>query len=466
MSTSPTEAGQDLTHGNIGKELWSVAWPLMLSIFFYTLYNLVDAYWVSKLSDNAIAAVSISQITLMLMLSLGMGITVGSGVIMAMSIGAKNKPEAERVLGQSFVLSIILAALFTVIALVFRTPFLTWSGASGAILEPALGYYTIVASGSVLMFLLFTVMFAFNAQGDTKSLTKLFALSAGINMVLDPILIFGHLGLPDLGIQGAAIATLISQVAFIIVALRSLMSPKRHIRFYFKNLSFQWESVKKVLKIGFPAALTQMIFPLGLAATTALASAAFAESGAIAFSLGLRVEFFAFLPAIGFGAGGMAMIGQSLGANNIKRAQTVFKKAVKYGFLGAGGLGLLVALLAGPIIGAFTKDPIVTDYAHAYMWTVALLGYGFSAVMMISSSAFQAIGHSWPGLWIMLLKYAGVSLPLGYVLSFVFDFPIVSMWLALLAGNVVAAGVGYSWISWKLKNLQPKEVPVHAPVSV
>src|SRR3989344_6864197 len=122
--------GQDLTKGNITKQIWSLAWPMMLSVFFYTLYNIVDAFWVSKLSPVAIAAVSISQITLFIMGSLSMGITAGSGVLMAMNIGAKNIKEAERVLGQSFVLSAIAGVLFTAISLIFRNQLLTLSGAS------------------------------------------------------------------------------------------------------------------------------------------------------------------------------------------------------------------------------------------------------------------------------------------------------------------------------------------------
>src|SRR3989344_4575412 len=169
--------GQDLTQGSVGKELWSLAWPMMLSFFFYTLYNIVDTYWVSKLSAEAIAAVSISQITLIIMLSLGFGITAGSGVIMAMHIGAKNIKEAERVLGQSFILSAIMGVVFTIIGLVLRNQLLTASGASGLIFAPALEYYTIVTGGSLLMFIMMTIMFAFNSQGDTNTLTKMFALS-------------------------------------------------------------------------------------------------------------------------------------------------------------------------------------------------------------------------------------------------------------------------------------------------
>lgn len=115
-----------------------------------------------------------------------------------------------------------------------------------------------------------------------------------------------------MGISGAAIATLISQLVFVIIALRSLSSPKRSIQFHFRNLGLNWQSVKKVFKIGIPAALTQIINPLGLMALTLIVSYGFLEAGTIAFSLGFRIEFFAYLPAIGFGFGAMAMMAQAI----------------------------------------------------------------------------------------------------------------------------------------------------------
>ena len=453
--------GKDLTKGNMSRQLWSLAWPMMLSVFFYTLYNLVDAFWVSKLSPEAIAAVSISQITLFLMISLGFGITVGSGVIMSMHIGAKDIKGAERVLGQSFVLASIAGVVFTALALLFANPLLIASGASGAIFPLAQDYFVITAAGSILFFLLITIMFSFNAQGDTFTLTKLFAISTLINLVLDPILIFGWLGFPALGIGGAAIATVISQAVFIVIALYSLSSPHRFVRFHFSNLSFQWVSVKKVLNIGIPAALTQVVSPLGTAILTFLVSKSFFEAGAVAFSLGFRVEFFAFLPAIGFGFGGMAMIGQNIGAGNKERAREAFTKALQFGVLGATAIGLLVALFANIFIGIFTTEPLITEYARLYMWTVALT-YGFLAAMMVEASAFQAIGHSWPGFWIMFLRFMVISIPLAYVTTQIFHLPIIAVWLSIVAGNIIAATVGYVWINQKLHHIVMKEVPVHA----
>jgi putative MATE family efflux protein len=452
---SPHE--QDLTRGNIRAQLWSLAWPMMLSVFFYTLYNIVDAYWVSKLSPESIAAVSISQITLFLMISLGFGITMGSGVIMSMDIGAKNKPEAERVLGQSFVLTAIAGVFFTIVSLFFREQLLTVSGAEGAIFEPALSYFTVTAGGSLLFFILVTIMFAFNAQGDTFTLTKLFALSTLVNVILDPILIFGWLGMPAMGIAGAAISTVVSQAVFIVIALRSLSSPKRSIQFHFRNLSFRWVSVKQVLKIGIPAALTQIINPIGLAALTLISSRAFQEPGAIAFSLGFRIEFFAYLPAVGYGFGAMAMIGQNIGARNLDRAKQVLRMALTYGAGFAFFMGILAALFAPQIIRIFTDDPTVTSYSLLYFRTVAL-SYGFLAAMMIEANAFQAIGKSWPGFWILFLRFIVISIPLSYVLTLVLDFPIVAVWGALVLGNVIASVVGYLWIWFTINRFDLKEV--------
>jgi putative MATE family efflux protein len=442
MSTPHT--GQDLTRGDITKQLWSLAWPMMLSMFFYTLYSIVDTFWVSKLSVEAIAAVSISQITLFIMIALSMGVAVGSSVLMSMSIGAHDKKEAGRVMGQGFVLALISGGFFTVISLLFRKQLLLASGAQGLIYQPALEYFTITAAGSILFFFLINVMFAFNSEGDTFTLTKLFAVSTLVNLVLDPIMIFGSFGFPRLGVSGAAYATLISQAVFVALGLFVLSRPSRLVRFSFRNLSFQWHSVRQVLRIGIPASLTQVINPIGISALIFITSQAFLEAGAVAFSLVFRVEFFAFLPASGFGFAAMAMIGQSLGAGNRERAEQIFKKAIKLGFLSASAFGLAAILFGSLIIGLFTRDAQVMGYALLYLWIVGGT-YGFLAAAMIEASVFQAMGRSWPGFWIFFIKYLVISIPLGYVLTMIFRLDIWAMWGAIALSNVVVAIFGYWW---------------------
>lgn len=453
------QSSKDLTKGNISRQMWSVAWPMMLSVFFHTLYNIVDAYWVSKLSADAIAAVSISQITLFLMMSLGLGVTVGSGVLMAMELGAHKVEKAEKVLGQSFVIMVILGLLFSTLALIFKDQLLTFSGAAGDIFPLAKDYFTITSGGSIFFFVLIAIMFAFNSQGDTFTLTKLFALSTLVNLILDPMLIFGWGPLPEMGISGAAIATLISQFIFIVIALRSLSSPKRTVQFHFKNLGFDFQSVKQVMKIGFPAALTQVLNPIGLAALNNIVSKNYMEPGTVAISLGFRIEFFAYLPAIGYGFAAMAMIGQSIGAHDINRAKKILKKAIQYGSGIALALGLTIFIFAPHIVAVFTDEPQVVDYTLLYYRTVSL-SYFFLALTMIEANAFQSIGRSWPGFWISFLRLIVITVPLAYLFSFVLNYSIVAVWGAIVVGNVVAALIGYVWISKTMNTYTFKEVDV------
>ena len=364
---------------------------------------------------------------------------------MGMSIGANDKPEAERVLGQSFVLATIFGIFFTILSLVFREPFLLASGAIGNIFPPALEYFTISAAGSILFFYLINIMFAFNSEGDTFTLTKLFAFSTAINVVLDPLLIFGYYGFPELGIRGAAYATLISQIGFIVLGLYVLSRPGRSVRFAFKSISIKWTSVKQILKIGIPASLTQVLNPLGMAILISIVSNHFLEAGATAFSLVFRLEIFAYLPAMGFGMAAMAMVGQSMGAGNHERVREVFRLTSLLGFISATILGILLILFGRAIIGVFTQDPEVTSYAMWYLYIVAGT-YGFLATGMVVSNVFQAMGKSWPGFWLLFMKTFAIAVPLSVLATSVYGMDIWSVWSVVAVSNVVMAIAGVLWL--------------------
>lgn len=446
--------GQDLTQGHIPRQLWALAWPMMLSMLFFSLYNLVDAFWVGKLSPDAIAAVSISQISLFAMISLSMGIAVGSAVLMGMNIGAGKKAEAERILGQGFLLMALAALAFTAIALVLREPILKLSGATGGIFPLALPYFNISAAGSILMFLMMLVSITFNAQGDNFTSTKIFALSTLLNALLDPIFIFGWGGFPALGIAGAAYATLLSQVVYLVLGIRILMGPQMMVRLRFSNLRMEWASVKRVLDIGLPASLTQVLNPLGFSLLMAVVAETFHEAGAAAFSIGFRIEFFAFIPAVGFGFGVMAMMGQNIGAGNIKRVREAFNTAAGLGAGAAIFVSVLSFFFAQHIVGAFTSDPVVTAYAVKYFHIVPL-GYAFFSLAFIEANVFQGLGRSWPGFWITLARVA-LAFGLAYLAVRVWTYPIQAVWAALAVSSVAVSVIGFIWVLQAMKGIKPQ----------
>jgi len=296
-------------------------------------------------------------------------------------------------------------------------------------------------------------MMMFNAEGDTFTVTKLFAVSTVVNIVMDPILIFGKLGFPELWIAWAAYATLISQTIFIIIAMKVLSSKKRKIFFEFKNLSLKKQSVKKVFDIWIPAAFTQVINPVWLAILIYIVSAKFLEPWATAFSLAFRLEFFAYLPAIGFWMAAMSLIWQNMWAGNFARAQEVFKKSILLSFFSALGLGIILIIFWKYFIYIFTKDSTVVNYTLSYLWIVALT-YWAMAISMVVANSFQATGKSWPGFWIMIIKFFIVAIPWSYIAIEYYNFPIESVWASLAISNIVVAIIGYIWNQKHFKKLE------------
>ena len=344
------------------------------------------------------------------------------------------------------------AAFFTAVSLVFRHHLLAASGATGAIMTPALEYFTITAGASILMFLLFSVFFAFNSQGDNKTITLLFSISTVVNAVLDPALIFGWGALPAMGIRGAAYATVFSQLLVLISALIILRKANMMVGFRFSRLGMRWASVKKVLDIGFPAALTNVVGPLSLAALTAIISSRFHEAGAISFSIGFRVEFFAYLPAVGFGVAALALLGQNAGARRFDRVRSAYRSSLLIAFASATALGLLAALLRNPAIGLFTSDPLVSEYSRAYFLTVPF-SYGLFAMVFVEINSLQGIGRSWTGFLLSLARIC-LAIPAAYLLLSVLRLPLFTGWLAIVAANALMAAAGLRWVQGSLRNLE------------
>lgn len=448
------KAVKDFTKGNIIKQLWTVAWPMMLTIFFYTFYNLVDTFWVSKISTDAIAAVGISQMALMIIMTLSMWISIWSSVVTSINIWKGDKPEASRVMWQSFLLATFFWVIFTIIALVFRHEIITISWWVWTIFEPALEYFTIVAAGALLLFYLINIMMVFNAEGDTFTVTKLFAFSTVVNIALDPILIFWKFGFPELWIVWAGYATLISQFVFVILAMWILSSKKRSVRFSFKNLSLEKSSVKKVFTIGIPASFTQVINPIWLAILTYMVWSKFFEAWVTSFSLVFRLEFFAYLPAVWFSMAAMSLIWQNIGAWNITRAHEVFKKASMLGLWSAIILWLLLVIFWEILLGAFTTDPLVITYAMNYLYIVAGT-YGFLSISMVVASAFQSTWKSWNGFWLMFIKFFIIVIPVSYVWTYIYNYNINVIWSSLAIWNVLLAII---WYIWSEKNFKQREL--------
>lgn len=183
----------------------------------------------------------------------------------------------------------------------------------------------------------------------------------------------------------------------------------------------------------------------------------FFEAGAAAFSIGFRVEFFAFIPAIGFGFGAMSMMGQNIGARDFVRVRSIFHTAVVLSASAAGLFSVLAFLLAPFIVHVFTTDPLVTTYSLQYFYIVPI-GYLFFALSFVEASIFQGLGRSWPGFWITLGRI-GLTAACAYVGISIFHLPLWIAWVALVTGSVVSSIIGYLWVRTAITTMSHTQTP-------
>jgi len=189
-----------------------------------------------------------------------------------------------------------------------------------------------------------------------------------------------------------------------------------------------------------------------LAALTAIISARFHEAGAISFSIGFRAEFFAYLPAVGFGVAALALLGQNAGARRFDRVRSAYRSSLLLAFGAATLLGVLAALFRNPIIGIFTVDPLVAGYSRAYFLTVPF-SYGLFAMIFVEILSLQGVGRSWTGFLVSLARIC-IAIPAAYMFLHVLRLPLITAWLAIVGANALMAIAGWRWVRSSLRGLE------------
>ena len=241
----------------------------------------------------------------------------------------------------------------------------------------------------------------------------------------------------------AAFATIISQVLLVIAGITMLHQRNMMVKFRFRNLVFRLHSVRQVLAIGFPAALTNLLNPAALAALNSLVALTFLEAGVVGLSIGFRIEFFSFLPAIGFGVAAMAMIGQNIGGGRPDRARKSYYTALTFAFCIGSAVGLGAVLGRIPIVDVFTDDPVVTGYTRSYLAMIPFT-YGIVAALFVVVSSFQGLGKSWRGFAVSATRMAIlVGGTLLVTRAGAFGGSITGVWWTIVAANLIAFAFGY-----------------------
>ncbi|MFA5962051.1 MAG: MATE family efflux transporter [Parcubacteria group bacterium] len=427
---------QDLTSGDIGKQIRLIAIPASVGFFFNTMYNAVDTYFGGLVSTDALAALSLSFPVFFVIIALGVGISTGASALIANAIGAKDEEEARVYASQALSFSVIVSLFLTAIGFWVAPYLFMLLGAQGKYLQIATTYINIILLGSVFFSLTFVMSGILSARGDTATFRNFLIVGFFLNCFLDPVFMFGWLGLPAMGLAGVAWATIVIQIIGVVYMgwvltqrgilckeCLPLLVPKLK---YFKNLFAQ----------GFPASLNMLTIAVGIFIITYFV-APFGKAAVAAYGIMTRMDQIAMLPSIGLTTAALTLIAQSNGAGNFERCRQIYRTVMRYGFF-VVIVGMLVAyLFATPFIALFTHDAEVVKigvhYLHISIWI-----YWAYMILYLVVSTLQGLKKPNFAIWIGIYRQAFAPIIFFYLFTRVLNWHLDGVWWGIFAINWTA----------------------------
>ncbi|MFS8542595.1 MAG: MATE family efflux transporter [Limnochordales bacterium] len=385
----------DFTQGPIPANLIRLAWPLVAGNLLQTVYNLVDMFWVGRLGATQVAAVSIVFPTDWLLVSIAMGITVAGAALVSQWTGARQPREADRVAAQTVSVAVLAALALACLAHWLRLPLLRLMGAEGEVFPDALAYMTVIIWTVPFTFLFFAFRSSLRGAGDTLRPMYLSVFSNVLNVVLDPILIFGWGPVPALGVAGAAWATLIARALAGLVGLGYLLSGQLAIRVRPGDLVPRWPIARELLRLGLPASLDGAARSFSAVAMVAIV-ARLGPVATAAYGIVNRVMSMVWTTSAAVGQAVATGVGQNLGAGRLGRSRRVAWTGVALDLLLLGAGGLASVALAPVIMQVFVNDADVVAQGTAFLRVVGW-SFGFAGGVQVVQGAFQGAGRTGDG---------------------------------------------------------------------
>ena len=429
--------------GPIVKTLFILGWPVMISNLLHSMYNIVDTFWLGKLggteSTNAVAALQISWPIVFLLIAMAFGFGSAGIALVSQYTGARNTTEANKSAGQVVILSLVFGLTVGIAGFVSSSGIVALLGIEDAIAEVAVTYLQIIFLGLPFMFMSMVFGFILRAYGDMVTPMKVEGATVIINLILDPILIFGLFGFPRMAVTGAALATVFSRSISTLIALYILFSGKAGVKITLPSLKpVKWR-VLQIFKIGIPASIGQSGTAFGFVVMMAVI-AKLPNQGAVLAGYGVanRLTNLMFIAIEGLGVGVSTILGQSLGASNLKRAEDVVRKGMLVMFLILMGAAFFLFSVRMGAIQVFINNPDVVMEGSNFI-RVFVFGMPFFGVFRAVNASFMGSGHNVPTMITELVRLWGLRVPLAYVFGFTLAWNSTGVWFGMALSNVLGA---------------------------
>lgn len=445
MSSSIHTQKGILTEGSIGWHLVRLAGPMTWGIFAIISFQLVDMFYISLLGTQPLAAFSFTFPVTYGMFAFVMGFGIAMSSVLSRLIGEQRQDDLKRVTTQGLVLALAVCLALSLVGYALLDQIFIWLGADDT-LRPMIREFMVPwFLGSVFISLPLVGNAAIRSTGDTVLPAAIMTVAAVVNVILDPLLIFGLLGFPRLELQGAALGTVIANALAMIAGLYII-----HVKLKLTDISCLWDiktwadTCKRLLVIAVPVGLTNTLQPIVNAIIVSLLSASGASAVA-AFGIATRVEAFAFIILMGLSVGMGPIIGQNFGAQKYTRVFETLRLAMNFNILWSIGIAVILAVFAHPIASAFSQDPDVIRVTVMFFWLVPF-SYIFANLFRGWASAFNALGKPQISFVMVVVELVVLMIPAVYLGSYWGGTAGVFAAIAII--NVVTGSFFHLW-SWK-----------------
>lgn len=431
---------EDFTSGSIRKAVFMLSIPMILEMLMESIFALVDIIFVSRVSVNAVATIGLTEAVVSLVYAVAIGLSMAATAVVARRIGEKDNEGANQTAVQVIFLGVFVAAIISVIGILYPKEILSLMGAESDLIAEGFGYTQVLLGGNLTIMLLFLINAIFRGAGDASIAMWTLVLSNGLNIILDPIFIFGLGPVPEFGVQGAAIATTIGRGTAVIAQLAILFYGWSRIKIAFKDLVLRVAILINIIKVSL-GGIGQFLIGTSSWVFLIRIMSEFGSDVLAGYTIAIRVMMFTFMPSWGMSNAAATLVGQNLGAGKPDRAERSVWITGKYNAIFMVLVSIVYLVFAPEILNWFTEEPEVIKYGALCLQVIAA-GYVFYAYGMVIIQSFNGAGDTRTPTYINFVCFWLFQLPFAYLLAITFEVGPLGVYLAIVLAETLIAIIG------------------------